>query len=164
MRPRCAVPAGEPPGELAACNCACKMRSEKTAGRTLRGRSAAQASTRLAAPTAVRSWLDSRTLHRQPIAQTKDTTVSSKFPASCPAWYFHSWVGASIEIDTLGVKKRSHSSRSSAGGALTISSPSGELGAPKRMCTAGFAQLASQPCRAEGRHNVLMNMTRSGDP
>lgn len=64
-----------------------------------------------------------------------------------------------------GVKNRSHSSRSSAGGgALTISSPSGELGAPKRMCTAGFAQLASQPCRAEGRHNVLMNMTRSGDP
>lgn len=70
------------------------------------GRSAAQASTRLAAPIAVRSWLDSNTLHRQPIAQTKDTTVSSKFPASCPAWYFHSWVGASVESDTLGGLKK----------------------------------------------------------
>ena len=121
MRPRCAVPAGEPPGELAV-DCACKCAAKKLPAARSRRKSAGAArpvccaSTRLAAPTAVRSWLDSRTLHRQPIAQTKDTTVSSKFPASCPAWYFHSWVGASIEIDTLGVKKRSHSSRSSAGG------------------------------------------------
>jgi len=172
MRPRCAVPAGEPPGELAV-DCACNCAAKKLPAARSRRKSAG--ATR---PVCCASQHNAGCTHRcaqlagqQNAAQTTDRANERhhgffKVPRMISCMVLSSQLGRSKRKNWTrsGLKKGPTLLEAPQGGALTISSPSGELGAPKRMCTAGFAQLASQPCRAEGRHNVLMNMTRSGDP